>query len=187
MKLNARKVAAILFMVLMVGTLGAYAVSQAGQLGLLGSQNQKVTLPSTNILDSELTTDQQQLALSQGFTIIKYTYPATCAQCLTIENQLESVASQPSSAVFLERIISQSQNGSSLVFTGPQNSAVYTNPTTDNIIDGMCATFYNPPSSCILRSVNTNGSSTASTLPTSTTTQAIMPATTTSALPTNST
>ena len=187
MKLNGRKVAALVFMVLMVGTLGAYAVSQAGQLGLLGNQNQGVKLPSNNVLDSELTTDQQQLALSQGFTIIKYTYPATCAQCLTIEGQLEGVASQYPSSVYLERIVSQSQNGSSLVFTGPQNSAAYTNPTTDNIIDGMCATLYNPPSDCILRSVNTNGISTTSALPASPATQAIMTSTTTSSLPANGT
>ena len=165
MKMNGRKIAAIIFMILMVGTLAAYAVSQAGQLGLLGSQAQSATtLPTQGIINYELSADQQQLALTQGFTIIKYSYSVTCTSCLTTVNQLEGVASQFSGSVYLENLASQSaQNDSTLVFTGAQNSITYKNPTVDNIIDGMCSTFSNPPSDCLLRKLNVPSSSTTTT------------------------
>jgi hypothetical protein len=152
-------IAALIFIVLMVGSSIAFTFIQASQLGLTGGSSQ-VTLPSTSIIDYELSLDQEQLALQKGMTIIKYSYSSTCTQCLTVVNQLEGVANQFNTQVYLENLASQSANDASvLTFTSSQNSKIYNNPTTNNIIDGLCAALIQPPIECTLRNINTSGSS----------------------------
>jgi len=159
MKRNAMTIAAIIFIVLMVGSSIAYVFIQAAQLGLTGgSASGQVTLPSASVIDYELSIEQQQLAMQKGFTVIKYSYSSTCTQCLTTVNQLEGVASQFSSQVYLENLASQStaaNDASVLTFASSQDSKIYNNPTTNDIIDGLCATFAQPPIECTLRNINT--------------------------------
>ena len=157
-------VMAIIFMVLMVGSSIAYVFIQAAQLGLTGGSSQ-TTLPATKIIDYELSIEQQQLAMQRGMTVIKYSYSPTCTQCLTTINQLEGVANQFSSQVYLENLASQSASSvndtSVMTFASSQNTKIYNNPTTNDIIDGLCATFTQPPIDCTLRNINTNGNVTA--------------------------
>jgi len=157
MKFNAMTIAAIIFIVLMMGSTIAYTFIQAYQLGLgPGSSSSQVKLPDTNIIDYDLSIDQEQLALSQDITIMKYSYSPTCTQCLTLVNQLEGLATQLGNQVFLENLVTQTGNQTAvLTMTSSQNSKIYTNPTTNDIIDGMCSVLVKPPLDCTLRKLNT--------------------------------
>lgn len=156
-------IAALIFIVLMVGSSIAFVFIQAAQLGLIGSSSAQVTLPTTNIINYELSSGQTQLALQQNMAIIKYSYSSTCTQCLTTANQLEGVANQFNTQVYLENLASQTSSDTSvLTFTSSQGSRTYNNPTTNNIIDGLCATLAQPPVDCALRNINISGNSTSS-------------------------
>lgn len=152
-------IAALIFIVLMAGSSVAFVFIQAAQLGLTGGST-AVSLPTTNIIDYELSASQTQLALQQSMTIIKYSYSSTCTQCLTVANQLEGVANQFNTQIYLENLASQTSNNTSvLTFTSSQGSKIYNNPTTNNIIDGLCATLVQPPVDCALRNINISGNS----------------------------
>lgn len=157
MKFKVTTIMAIIFIVIMMGSTIAYTFIQAYQLGLGPGQTQtQVKLPDTNIIDSGLSNEQEQLALSQGKTLMKYSYSSTCISCLSLVNQLEGVANQFKTQVILENLVTQSPNQTAvLTFTSQQNSNTYSNPTTDNVIDGMCSVFITPPIECTLRKLNT--------------------------------
>lgn len=176
MKFNVMTIVAIIFIIIMMGSTIAYVFIQAYQFGTgPSSTSAKATLPGTSIIDYELSIDQESLALSQGKTVIKYSYSPTCTKCLTIENQLEGVVNQLGSQVFLERLIMQNTNQTDvLTMTSSQNSKIYDNPTTNNIIDGMCSVLVQPPLDCTLRNINPSATSatTTSAITTSSTTNA---------------
>src|SRR3972149_3403273 len=100
MKLKITTVAAILFIVLMLGSTIAYSFIQAVNFGL-GGGSANVELPSSNLVDYGLSIEQEQLALSQDKTIIKYSYSTSCVECLSLAGQLEGLASQLGSQVII--------------------------------------------------------------------------------------
>jgi len=155
MKLNAMTIAAILFMVLMLGSTIAYSFIQAINYGL-GGGSSKTQLPSTNIIDYQLSIDQEQLLLTQGKTVMKYSYSSTCVECLTFANQLEGLANSMSGQVFVEKLLQTSANQTAaLTLTSSQNSKIYSNPTTNDLIDGLCDVLISPPVDCAVRKLNT--------------------------------
>ena len=155
MKLNAMTIAAILFMVLMLGSTIAYSFIQAINYGL-GGGSSKTQLPSTNIIDYQLSIDQEQLLLTQGKTVMKYSYSSTCVECLTFANQLEGLANSMNGQVFVEKLLQTSANQTAaLTLTSSQNSKIYSNPTTNDLIDGLCDVLISPPVDCAVRKLNT--------------------------------
>ena len=158
MKLNAMTIAAIIFMILMLGSTIAYSFIQAVNFGLSGGS--KTNLPTTNIIDYELTIDQEQLVLNQGKTIVKYSYSSTCVECLSFANQLESLANQMNGQIFVERLLqnsvqNQTASPATLTFTSSQNSKIYSNPSSSDVVDGLCEVLVNPPVDCAIRKLNT--------------------------------
>jgi len=159
MKLNAMTIAAILFMVLMLGSTIAYSFIQAINFGL-GGGSSKTELPKTNIIDYELSIDQEQLVLTQGKTVIKYSYSSTCVECISLANQLELLANQQNSQisgqVLVELLLQTSANQTATMsLTSSQNSKIYPNPTMNDLVDGLCEVLINPPTDCIIRKINT--------------------------------
>jgi len=155
MKLNAMTIAAILFMFLMLGSTIAYSFIQAVNNGL-GGGTSKTQLPSTNVIDYQLSIDQEQLVLTQGKTVMKYSYSSTCVECLTFANQLEGLANSMNGQVFVEKLLQTSANQTAtLTLTSSQNSKIYSNPTTNDLIDGLCDVLISPPVDCAVRKLNT--------------------------------
>ncbi|HLC39627.1 MAG TPA: hypothetical protein VJJ76_01970 [archaeon] len=150
---KAGTIMAILFIVLMMGSTIAYSFIQAINFGLYGNSGQ-VKLPDTNLLDYDLSIAQEQLALQEGKTVVKYSYSTTCVECLGLANQLEGLANQLKDQVIIIRLVQSSGNQTAtLSLASAENSKLYSNPTTGDIVDGLCDVLINPPVDCALRKV----------------------------------
>jgi len=151
---KAGTIMAILFILLMMGSTIAYSFIQAINFGLYGAGSREVKLPEKNIIDYQLSIEQERLALQQGKTVVKYSYSTTCVECLRIAAQLEDIANQLKEQVIVERLVQQSGNQTAvLTVTSTQNSKIYSSPTSENMVEGLCEVLINPPLYCALRKV----------------------------------
>jgi len=143
LKISKRVVIAIIFIFLMAGSTLTYILLQAFTPAKSG-----VELPSSAIIDYELTQEQESYALAYGKTIFRFTYNLTCTECLNQKSLLESLANQFSDQVILEEIKAGS---SSLAITSRFGEEDLKNITQNSVIDSMCRLMVSQPIGCIRR------------------------------------
>ena len=109
-----------------------------------------VQLPTTNIVDYELTPGQETEILRQGKTIIRFEYNVTCERCFEIQNLLEQLVNlnQFKDQVVLEEIKSTSGDLPKVSIIGftigdnqinvDQNNLQGVNVTESGIINSLC-------------------------------------------------
>ena len=124
-----------------------------------------VQLPTTNIVDYELTPEQETEILRQGKTIIRFEYNITCENCLEIQSVLEQLANSNKfkDQVVLEEIKSPSGDLPKVNIIGftigdnqinvDQNNLQGVNVTESGIINSLCSLMIQPPVECALRNV----------------------------------
>lgn len=112
-----------------------------------------VTLPTSNIVGYELTSDQESYALQQGKTIMKFYYTQTCIECMSQKPFLESIASQFSDQVILEEVINQNERVPTLLVSSYYQQKNLFNATRDDIINSVCDVLIKPPTACAVRNV----------------------------------
>lgn len=119
---------------------------------------QKVELPTINVINYKLSIDQQNVLLSDGKTILTYRYnDITCGYCLQQKQYLEQLAtsSKLSDQLFLEILISDIETPT-LTLTSYYGQQELTNATNDQIFSGLCQLLINKPIECALQQINTN-------------------------------
>jgi hypothetical protein len=117
------------------------------------STQPSATLPSTNVVEYELTTDQENLAVQDGKTILKFYYTQSCIECINQKPFLESIANQFSDQIILEEVISQNERPSTLLVFSYYSQKNLFNATSGQIIDTVCDVMLKPPASCAARKV----------------------------------
>ena len=140
----------IFFIVLMLGSTLAYSI-----LSAVNNPQQKqttTTLPPTNIIDYELSSDMEDYLLQNGMAIAKFTYITSCLECQSQKSYLESFARQYPTQIFLEELKGTSQ-GSSLVVNSYKATRTLTNVTNEKIFDAFCDAMLQPPVDCALNEV----------------------------------
>lgn len=140
---------ALFLIFLMVGSIITSGVLQS----LKPSTQSEVTLPSTNIVEYELTTEQENYILQMGKTILKFYYTQTCIECLNQKPFLESVANQFSDQIVLEEVIKQNEKVPTLLVFSYYKQENLFNATREEIIDVICDVLLKPPPGCIVRKV----------------------------------
>jgi hypothetical protein len=153
MKLKGKKISviafALFFIFLMLFSIVASSFLQSSRT----NKETTVTLPSNNIVENELTTEQENYALQQGKTILKFYYTQTCIECLSQKPFLESIANQFSDQIILEEVIKQNEKVPTLlVFSYYKQNNLF-NATRDEIIDSVCDVLIKPPTGCVVRKV----------------------------------
>lgn len=124
-----------------------------------------VQLPTTSIVDYELTPQQETEMLRQGKTIIRFEYNLACEKCLEAQGLLEQLVNlnQFKDQVVLEEIKSNSRDLPKVNIIGftigdnqisrDQNNLQGMNVTESDIINSLCSLMLQPPAECALRNV----------------------------------
>lgn len=140
----------IFFIVLMLGSTIAYSIMSA----IRTPQSQDETkLPDTNIIDYNLTANQEEILLQNGRVIARFTYSINCLECLQQKSYLESFAKQYSDQIFLEEIKDATVQNSTLAVNSLRGSDTLTNITQENVLNVFCDLMLQPPVDCVLRKV----------------------------------
>jgi hypothetical protein len=133
----------------MLGSTIAYSILSA----IRTPQTNETKLPETNIIDYELTPQQEELLLQNGKVVAKFIYSLTCLECLQQKSYLESFAKQYSNQIFLQEITNATAQNSILTVNSLRGYEALTNVTQENILDVFCELMLQPPVECALRKV----------------------------------
>ena len=146
-------IAGIVIIALMLGSTLAYSVLQSVKSG--ATITGEVTLPTTNIVDHEMTTEQETKLLGMGFTLLKLQYNLVCENCLSQLHYLESLTSSQNykSQIILEEISTKDVTSPKLEIISMYGQNSLNNATQDKIIESVCNLMIQPPLDCTLREV----------------------------------
>ena len=153
MKIKKSAWTGIMLIILMLGSTFAYAIIQG--LGFYRpSSPSEVELPTANIIDYELTTEQESYAMRIGKTILKFEYATVCTECLNQKALVESIANEKdfSGQIILEEII-KNVDKSVLTITSSYGRNILTNVTADEVINSVCSLLTEPPIYCTVRNI----------------------------------
>jgi len=110
----------------------------------------QITLPEENIINYELTPEQENLLLQNGKTIAKFYYYSGCIECTNQLSFLESMANQFSNQIILQQVLSERASLTIIGYYGHRNLV---NATQEEIFDVFCELMIDPPITCITRKV----------------------------------
>lgn len=116
------------------------------------SPTESVTLPEDNIIDYELTREQEVYAMRLGKTIMKFEYSTACVDCLAQKAFVESIANQFRDQVILEEL-ARDVDLPLLTMSSYYGHKLLTNATNDEIVDAMCAVLTDPPIFCTTKNI----------------------------------
>lgn len=150
MKLDKKTIISLFFIFLMAGSTVIVAFMQAGKQPVT-----EVNLPNSNLVDYELTEEQEKALMQNGKVILKYLYSKACEGCLQKKNVLDSVAADKtfSGQVMIEQVLSNRQGLPLLTVVSYKGQKVLTNYTNDDLIDALCEMMVQPPVGCAVRKI----------------------------------
>jgi len=142
---------AIFIMAIMLGSTFAYSILQSGSK----SGENTIEIPTSKIIESELTTEQENYLLTQGKTIIKYYYNLKCDDCLRQKNLMESITNTQgfSDQIIVEEINTNEGTIPRIIIKSYMGQDSLTNYKDDDIINSLCKLMFKPPVGCIVREV----------------------------------
>ena len=147
LKLPKMKVAAIFLIFIMLFSTFAFTFLQS----VNPPAREEVSLPESNIIDYELTIEQERLALNLGRTISTFYYYNGCLECTNQLSFLEYMAEQFPDQVIVERILTEGTT--SLTITSYNGQKLLTNATQEEMFDVFCELMIKPPIVCATRKV----------------------------------
>lgn len=138
------QLAALLFIVLMIGSTGAFAFLNAFR----SPEENKIEIPQSRVIDYEMSEQQIKYLLSQGYTVLKYSYSSGCLECGGILSRLEGYTQTSEGQIYLEEIMSNDVS-SELEVTSLYGQKKLENPTQDEIQETLCEKLLNKPLWCV--------------------------------------
>lgn len=153
-KTTRNRIIAIFIGILMVGSTATYALMQA--FNYFGTNKQaNASLPSSYIVEEQLTDDQEKTIISQYKTVVQFYYSSSCLECVRQRNVLESFVNQNSGQIYLEEIQIKNQVLQNIVMKSYKDTIKLANATESDIQNGFCDVLLEPPAQCALRNLNT--------------------------------
>jgi hypothetical protein len=150
MNLSKKTIISLFIGFIMLGSTAAYAFMQGFRW-----ENNNVEVPNTNIINHELTQEQENALAQNGKTILKFYYSMTCDGCLQKKNVLENSVNDDtfSKQLVLEEITSSKPSLPMLVVLSYKGQKVLGNYTNEELIDSLCDLMVQPPVGCAVRKV----------------------------------
>ncbi len=150
MKIKKSYIALALIGIMFFSTI-AFSVIQ-GAFNSPTANGPAVELPSTNIIDQQLSEPQENLALQQGLTIITFRYGLNCGNCTEAQQLLESVAFDKvfGRQVVLSEINDAGVRSPEAIFMSIYGRKQISNITVDNVVNVLCDLVISPPATCAL-------------------------------------
>lgn len=146
-KLPTMKVGAIFLIFIMGFSTIAFAFLQT----VMSPPRQEVRLPGSNIIDYELTIEQERLALNLGRTVATFYYYNGCLECTEQLAFLEYMTNEFSDQVIVEKILTEKTT--SLSITSYNGQELLNDATQEEMFDAFCELMTKPPIVCATRKV----------------------------------
>lgn len=148
-KMDSRRLAALFIGVIMIGSTFAFALLSFSQNS---SQQQGLEIPQERILDYRMSGQVVEVLSSNGFTVVEYTYPENCFECLGVKDVLEDATNNANGQVFLQEITTTNSSAVPIVkienlYTATQKALV--NPTSENVSVEVCNALTSPGVWCL--------------------------------------
>ncbi len=140
LKINKTTIAALFFIFLMAGSTAVYSLLQA----IKPQNGSSIELPTSNIIDYDLTVEQKSYLLRNGKTVIEARYYTGCTECQL--SYLESLANQYSDQVILEELLTNKYEITIISYFGQEDLA---NATQNQIFNSLCKLMVSPPPICV--------------------------------------
>lgn len=137
------KTIALVFIFLMFGSTFAYAL-----LSSFRSQEEEIQMPEGMILTYELNEKQIRYLRSRGYTLIKYSYPTGCLDCVGVINNLERITQNSEGQIFLQEI-STVDTSPKFTITSLRGEKTINNPTNEEIENTVCDYLLSRPLWCV--------------------------------------
>jgi hypothetical protein len=142
MKKERKKFISLFMIFLFIGSTIAYGFMR----GFRREETQSTNLPKTNIIEYELTEEQETYLIQRGVTIVKFYHSEGCIKCLEWKNELENIANKVPRQLLLEEINSDENRIEMFSLRG---SVTLTNPTKEEILKNVCNILWDPPGWCL--------------------------------------
>ena len=150
MKLKISKPAVIsIFLLVITLSSMAYGAFQSAQ-GANSQNKNSVELPSSNIIDYRLTSEQQRYLLRSGKTLIEFEYSLRCQSCSSVKAQAEALTNAVSDQVILSEIVVEDSSSLPIVrIESSYGRDVLTSATSDQMTASLCSLLASPPAWCV--------------------------------------
>jgi len=133
---------------LMVGSSIAYGVLQTFT-GTQNGQEDEIELPSQNIIDYRLNSEQYRYLLRIGKTIVEFEYSLACDECRETKSWLEAAANEFSNQLMLIELVVGDSDALPIVrLESSYGRRVLSEPTPDEVMDSFCDLLVDPPIRC---------------------------------------
>jgi hypothetical protein len=142
----SKTVIALVFMFLMVASTFAFTALQSFKGA---GPSSSASLPSTNVINYELTAAQENTAITSGYTLAKFYHYSACSDCAFKMSFLEYMAKQYPTQIFLEEI--ETNRTTSLIMTSYIGQKTFANATQDQMLNAFCSLMSNPPAVCAIK------------------------------------
>lgn len=147
-----RFLAIVLLLIMLASTITGFAL-QSLNLNRQDAEQRIVEIPTSNVIDYELTNEQKEFLMRQGKTILEYRYQLVCDNCATQRAYLQAATNELSDQIFLQEIVDDGVTRPTLEMSSFYGRQSFADPTTDQIFDGLCAIMANPPVRCVTKNV----------------------------------
>jgi len=137
------KTMALVFILLMFGSTFAYAI-----LSSFTGQNEEIQIPQESILNYELNEQQRKYLRSRGYTLIEYSYPTGCLECIDVKNKLEQITQDSEGQIYLQELTVVGSS-SKFTVTSLNGQKILNNPSVEEIETTVCDLLMNRPLWCV--------------------------------------
>lgn len=137
------KMIALVFILLMFGSTFTYAL-----LNVFGEKGTEVPIPQDKILNYELNEQQRQYLLGKGFTLIEYSYPTGCLECIDVKKDLEKITQISDDQIYLQEL-TNSGEVSKLTIISLNGGKTINNPIIKEAETSICDVLIRRPLWCV--------------------------------------
>lgn len=153
-RFNKKKYASLILIFLMAGSTLAYSALQAFRnLGQPDEGAQVPDLPTSNVVNYEITAEQRSYMLQLGKTILEYRYKLGCTECANQRAYIEAAAREFPNQIFVQELIDNTANNPTLSITSYYGHELLTSPSNERVFDALCELMLQPPIRCATRNI----------------------------------
>ena len=153
MKINKTVIGGLFLIFIMIGSSIAYGILQTFT-GTQTAQEDEIELPSQNIIDYRLNSEQYRYLLRIGKTIVELEYSLACDECREIKSWLEGAANEFSNQLMLIELVVGDSDALPIVrIESSYGRIVLSEPTPDEVMSSFCDLLVDPPRRCAISGI----------------------------------